>query len=180
MSDVEIEPDTKDWTWVLTTPCEECGFDPATVTRAELAGRIAAAAAPWPERLSRPDARERPQPSTWSATEYGAHVRDCAGVMAERLRLILTEDDPRFANWDQDEAAVAGNYARADPGEVAEQASSAVAGLASGYETVGDEQWDRPGLRSNGSVFTAFTLGVYALHDFEHHLHDVGVRPDRG
>ena len=22
-----IVPDTKDWTWVLDRPCEECGFD---------------------------------------------------------------------------------------------------------------------------------------------------------
>src|SRR4051794_791858 len=26
-----VEPDTKDWTWVLDRPCPECGFDPAAV-----------------------------------------------------------------------------------------------------------------------------------------------------
>ena len=34
-------------------------------------------------------------------------------------------------------------------------------------------QWDRPGRRSNGSVFTVDTLARYHLHDVEHHLHDV-------
>jgi hypothetical protein len=35
------------------------------------------------------------------------------------------------------------------------------------------DQWDRPGRRSNGSSFTATTLGQYFLHDVVHHLHDV-------
>jgi hypothetical protein len=35
------------------------------------------------------------------------------------------------------------------------------------------EEYERPGRRSNGSVFTVETLGVYFLHDIEHHVHDV-------
>ena len=27
-----IEPDTKDWTWVLERPCPECGFDASSVS----------------------------------------------------------------------------------------------------------------------------------------------------
>lgn len=168
-----IQPDVKDWTWVLDRRCEECGFDPGGVSRENLAGRMAAGAAVWPNRLAADDARRRPLPSVWSPTEYAAHVRDMAGVMAERLALIITEDDPLFANWDQDAAALAADYASADPGEVAGQVRSAVGSLASAYEAVAGEQWDRPGRRSNGSVFTAYTLGVYALHDLEHHIHDV-------
>ena len=38
-----------------------------------------------------------------------------------------------------------------------------------------DDQWDRTGRRSNGSVFTVRTLAAYFLHDVEHHLHDVGA-----
>jgi len=36
-------------------------------------------------------------------------------------------------------------------------------------------QWSRPGRRSNGSVFTMESLGLYYLHDGQHHLHDVGA-----
>lgn len=177
-----LEPDTKDWTWVLTRPCEECGFDPQPVTRADIAPRLAAAAEPWSERLARPDATVRPEPTVWSPTEYGAHVRDVAGVMAGRLRLILTEDNPRFSNWDQDEAAIVGDYASADPRVLTAELSSAVGDLVTAYAAVRDDEWDRPGLRSNGSEFTAFTLGLYTLHDLEHHLHDVGVgiQPSQG
>ncbi|WP_420110475.1 DinB family protein [Pseudactinotalea sp.] len=172
-----IEPDGKDWTWVLDRRCDECGFDPAGVTRATLADRLAAGAAGWHERLVADDARRRPFPSVWSPTEYAAHVRDMAGVMVGRLTLILTEEDPSFADWDQDAAALAGDYASEGPGEVAAQVGSAVGELAAAYAAVTQEQWDRPGRRSNGSVFTAYTLGVYALHDLEHHVHDVRHHP---
>lgn len=170
-----IPPDTKDWTWVVDRPCPECGFDPGSVTRGTLPARIAATATPWPDRLARPDARDRPDPTVWAPAEYAAHVRDVAGVMAARLRLILDEDDPRFPNWDQDAAAVEGDYPSTDPARVTTELQAAVGALAAAYGAVADEEWDRPGLRSNGSVFTAWTLGVYALHDLEHHLHDVGA-----
>lgn len=172
-----IAPDTRDWTWVLERRCPDCGFDPGALTREDLASRIGAAAQVWPARLAQDDARRRPLPSAWSPTEYAAHVRDVAGVMGRRLALILAEDDPTFENWDQDEAAIAGAYASADPREVASQVSSAVGDLAAAYAAVADQEWDRPGRRSNGSVFTAYTLGVYALHDLEHHVHDVGAGP---
>lgn len=177
MSDIPIEPDSKDWTWVLDRRCDDCGFDPATVTRENLAARIARAAQPWPARLSQEDARRRPLASVWSPTEYGAHIRDMAGVMAGRLDLILNREDPPFPDWDQDAAALDGDYASEDPGEVSAQVSTAVEDLAAAVAAVTSEQWDRPGRRSNGSVFTAYTLGVYALHDLEHHLHDVGAAP---
>ena len=177
MSDNPIEPDSKDWTWVLERRCDDCGFDPATVTRGNLVERISRAADPWPARLRLEDARRRPAPAVWSPTEYAAHVRDVAGVMAGRLEVILTHEDGEFPDWDQDAAALAADYASQDPGEVSAELRPAVETLAAAFAAVGGEQWDRSGRRSNGSVFTAYTLGVYALHDFEHHLHDVGGAP---
>ena len=38
--------------------------------------------------------------------------------------------------------------------------------------------WDRPGSRSNGSVFTVETLLQYILHDVVHHLWDVTGQQD--
>ena len=35
-----IEPDTKDWTWVLSSACAECGFDAASVQPTDVADRI--------------------------------------------------------------------------------------------------------------------------------------------
>ena len=41
------------------------------------------------------------------------------------------------------------------------------------YATVLHDQWQRPGLRSDGSAFTVDSFGRYVLHDIVHHLVDV-------
>lgn len=170
-----VEPDTKDWTWVLHRRCDACGFDPHVVDARVLAERIRASAHGWDRLLAAPVSRERPSPSVWSTAEYGAHVADVGRVMAGRLTRILTEDDPLFENWDQDAAAIDGGYADREGAEIARDLAVSVESLAEVYAGVPDEAWDRPGRRSNGSVFTAATLGVYALHDLEHHRVDVGL-----
>jgi hypothetical protein len=43
----EIEPDGKDWTWVLERPCGECGFEAASVPREQLGERFFIAAEEW-------------------------------------------------------------------------------------------------------------------------------------
>lgn len=173
--DPRIEPDTKDWTWVLERPCPECGFDPAAVEVAELPELIHANTRGWYGALDRPDARVRPRPEIWSRLEYACHVRDVHLLFAERVRLMLDQDDPQFANWDQDETAVEKRYAEQDPATVSVELVEAAADVAAVYAGVTGDQWQRPGRRSNGSVFTVATIGAYHLHDVVHHLHDIGL-----
>jgi hypothetical protein len=168
-----IVPDTKDWTWVLERPCPECGFDARAVRREDIETRVEGNAGAWPRALAQPDARRRPSGGVWSPLEYACHVRDVHRVFEERVRLMLAVEDPLFANWDQDEAAVEGLYAEQDPAVVADELVAAAAAVSRAYGEVIDGQWDRPGRRSNGSVFTVDTLARYHLHDVEHHLHDV-------
>jgi hypothetical protein len=168
-----IEPDTKDWTWVLHERCPECGFDPRDVDRDDLGRRIRHAAAAMHQRLHGERVLERPDDATWSPLEYAAHVRDVCGVMQTRLEQLLAEDDPEFASWDQDRAAVEGDYASLEPEHVAAQLDLAATSLANAADAVPSAAWARPGRRSNGSVFTVETLLVYALHDLEHHAWDV-------
>ncbi|MDF0530161.1 DinB family protein [Tsukamurella sp. 8F] len=170
-----IVPDEKDWTWVLGRACPDCGFDPAGVRPSALADRIAASADGWGPRLDAPDALARPDDATWSPLEYGCHVRDVHHIMRERLELILAQDDPVFDNWDQDAAAVERAYSSQDPAVVAVEIASAARLLEGAYRRVPDGSWQREGRRTGGSRFTAQTLGVYALHDLEHHRMDVGL-----
>ena len=172
-----IPPDAKDWTWVLERPCPECGFDPGRFTRDVYGQVIRDNAARWPALLAVPGAAVRTEEDRWSTLEYACHVRDVFRIFAERLRLMRTEDSPQFANWDQDAAAVEGHYAEEDPGHAGEELVAAAETLAEGFESVGPQEWSRPGLRSNGSRFTVETLGMYLIHDPIHHLFDVaGVR----
>ncbi|GAA0967569.1 DinB family protein [Frigoribacterium faeni] len=168
-----ITPDTKNWTWVLERRCDECGFDPAAVSYRDVPGLIRANAAAWPAELARPDARDRPDEATWSPLEYGAHVRDVFRVFETRLRLMLAEDAPAFANWDQDATALDDDYAGQRPDVVADELVAAAATVAEAFAAVPDDLLDRTGLRSDGSAFTVDSLARYFVHDPVHHLHDV-------
>ncbi len=169
------EPDDKDWTFVLCERCPECGYRADDVDAHDLPGLVRQAAAPWADVLARPDVRTRPQPHVWSALEYGCHVRDVLTVFTGRVELVRSQDDPTFANWDQDETALTQRYWEQDPATVAAELASAAERNAAVWAEVTEPEWSRPATRSNGSRFTLDTLGRYMLHDLRHHLHDVGA-----
>ena len=168
-----ITPDTKDWTWVLERRCPECGYNAASITATDVSGLVRTNAAAWPKVLGRAGVRERPDEQTWSALEYGAHVRDVLLINSERLALMLEVDNPTYANWDQDETALAERYDEQDPAEVSQQVQAAADLLAAEFDAVAGDQWQRPGRRSDGALFTVDTFARYFLHDIVHHLHDV-------
>jgi len=168
-----ITPDTKDWTWVLDRRCPECGYAAATMDPLAIGGAVRASLPRWRAALTRPDATARPRPETWSALEYGAHVRDVFRVFDRRLALMLTEDDPLFDNWDQDATALADHYAGQDPTRVAEELTEAGQQIAASFDAVSSDQLGRTGRRSDGANFTVDSFGRYFFHDVVHHLHDV-------
>ena len=171
----EPPADAKDWTWVVGRACPECGFDPAAVDVRQLPGIVDDLGARWVPVLAEPSAGRRPAPQVWSPLEYGAHVRDVFDLFAARARLIREQDEPRFANWDQDVTARESRYWEADPAQVSAQLVVAAGVAAAAFDAVADAEWDRKGFRSNGSEFTLRTLGLYFAHDVVHHLHDVGA-----
>ena len=72
-----IEPDTKDWTWVLERPCHECGFDANGVRPVEqLPDLIRENAHGWSDVLADEDVAVRPAP----------HGVVAAGVRLPRAR----------------------------------------------------------------------------------------------
>lgn len=171
----QLPRDDKDWTWTVDRLCPDCGFVAGAVTGAQIATWVEQLTAPWPDLLAAADARTRPDAATWSPLEYGAHVRDVCRVFTERLRLMLAEEAPEFADWDQNQAAIDGDYQAEDPARVAAELTEAAEGLAAAYREVPPDGWQRTGLRSNGTQFTVLTLGQYCLHDLAHHLSDVGA-----
>jgi hypothetical protein len=175
-----IVPDSKDWTWVLRRPCPECGFETGSFGLAELPGMIRANAAAWREVLGSgsPDVTARPEPGKWSPLEYGCHVRDVFRLYDYRLSLMLTQDDPLYPNWDQDETAIAERYGEQEPAVVSAELAGAAEAIAASFAAVRDDEWSRKGRRSDGAGFTVETFARYFIHDPVHHLYDVtGLRP---
>jgi hypothetical protein len=172
---VPVTPDSKDWTWVLERPCPECGVDTREIAPDAVAALTRQVARAWVEVLHRSDVGTRPDDATWSPLEYACHVRDVLRLYDVRLALMLEEDGPAFANWDQDETAVASRYGEQAPGTVAAELLAAGEAIAARFDTVGTDDWDRTGSRSDGARFTIATFARYFVHDPLHHLHDVGA-----
>jgi hypothetical protein len=178
-----IEPDTKDWTWVLQRPCPECGLDTQSFPREDVGRMTRANAAAWHRLLagdastststSTGDLRTRPAPGRWSALEYGCHVRDVLRLYDQRLTLMLTQDSPLYPNWDQDDTAVADRYGDQDPAVVDGELTAAAGTIAAQFDHLTPEQWQRTGDRSDGARFTVESFARYFVHDPVHHLYDV-------
>ena len=168
-----IEPDTKDWTWVLDRPCPDCGFAAAEVAVDQIPTIIRDNATTWEAVLTLPDAGVRPDPTTWSPLEYPCHGRDVDRIFDVRVEMMLEQDEPRFPNWDQDETAVSERYAEQVPAVVAGELLEAAERVCERYESVPPGSWGRRGIRCDGSEFTVESIGRYHLHDLVHHAWDV-------
>jgi len=169
-----IVPDDKDWTWVLDRPCPECGFDAATCSVESVSALTRANAARWRRLLEAGRIRAgRPDDATWSSLEYACHVRDVFLRFDERIALMQHDDDPLFANWDQDATASEERYDQQEPTRVVAELVDAAEMLAARLDAVSGDEWQRPGRRSDGSSFTIESIARYMIHDPIHHVWDV-------
>lgn len=168
-------PDTSDWTWVLSRPCLQCGFDAKTVTPDRMPRILAEAAVGFTAALDRADVRERPEPGVWSPLEYDCHVRDVCRVMTGRLEQILTGGGAavQFASWDQNAASVEEHYWRSNPDVVRAEVADAFLTAGDAFARPTAAQWEWQGERGDGTVFTALTLAQYFAHELHHHLWDI-------
>jgi hypothetical protein len=169
-----IEPDAKDWTWVIERPCDDCGFDATVLAAHDVAMHVRANAEVWRALLlvgrivpGRPDAH------TWSSLEYACHVRDVYRRYDTRIALMQNEADPLFPNWDQDASAIDDRYDEQDPASVIAELFQAAESLASRLDAVQNAEWSRRGRRSDGASFTIDSIARYMVHDPIHHLWDV-------
>jgi hypothetical protein len=169
-----ITPETKSWTWVLEHPCTECAFDASATPAQDVASGVRVNATEWQRLLGSGAIRAgRPNESTWSSLEYACHVRDVYRRMHARMDVMLTADDPVFANWDQDASAVDDRYDEQDPATVVGELDADATTMADRLEALTAEKWSRSGRRSDGAPFTVDTISRYMLHDTTHHVWDV-------
>ena len=169
-----IVPDDKNWTWVLERACDECGFDAQAFPRERVGAMLRDNASMWVALLAGADVGRRTRDDRWSTLEYACHVRDVFRIYDERLRRMIEEDGPRYANWDQDATAIEDRYDAQDPATVASELMAAATALATRFDAVADDQWSRPGYRSDGVAFTIESFARYFIHDPVHHLGDAG------
>lgn len=163
--------------------CAECGFHASTVTPVNAEATVRALGrryqAPLTRLLPGEDSdevlRKRPNPDTWSALEYAAHVRDLIALWGHTLHRALREDRPNLPRPDPeiaDRFAAEEAYNSQDPTKVAQELSANAERMAAKVATIAPDQWDRDVMFGDEEM-TALAIVHKVAHEGEHHLLDL-------
>jgi hypothetical protein len=161
--------------------CPECGLDYETI--APLDTIRAVRSFPYRYRAlikelyqQEPDAegimRRRPEPQTWSALEYTAHVADMIDKVAPTIRRIIVEDEPAIPSFDSEERVDADAYNEIAVPEALARLESSCADLGMTLDCLGAEDWTRTGQFTFGER-DALAMARNAVHEGAHHLRDI-------
>jgi ADP-ribose pyrophosphatase YjhB (NUDIX family) len=158
--------------------CAECGFVYDENEAGGAAGAILDGAHAMARLLEEPadDARTRPEPRTWSALEYGCHLRDVLLVQRERVLLARRSvEPPRPAPMGRDERAEHDGYASQSPEDVARQLQDAAQLLANVLDYLDERSWTRTLVYSfpTPQERSLRWVAVHTVHEVRHHLQDV-------
>jgi hypothetical protein len=113
--------------------------------------------------------RWRPSPEEWSIVEVCCHLRDSLEIDGERIRLLLSEDDPLLRGYDQEALARERNYQDESMPRVLTALRAFSGGLAYLLENLGEEEWQRTGRHEErGPMSIAQYAQLLADHAREH------------
>jgi predicted carbohydrate-binding protein with CBM5 and CBM33 domain len=159
------------------TACDECGYQFESLDRPEILRALATLAAEQRqllESVAAPLLRAHPLPGSWSALEYGCHVRDVLRFQRERVAAAQTEDVPAFGSMRRDERAVEERYNEQDPRAVAGQLAAAAREFVAALSALDDAGWLRAGVYPwpVRAVRTVEWIGQRTAHELAHHLFD--------
>jgi catechol 2,3-dioxygenase-like lactoylglutathione lyase family enzyme len=158
--------------------CAGCGLANGELAARAIGAQVRDEVHPFGELLARADddlVRRRPNPTTWSALEYGVHIRDSLSVYAERIVRTLAEHDPELGWWDHEAAIEDGMANESDVGAVVDDLQRNAAKLSEALRLVGDDDWDRPATRRPGERMTIELLARCSLHEVVHHRADAAA-----
>ena len=170
---------TTDEAWLALvadgTTCAGCGLVNGELHERAIGAEVRDLAHAFGELLGEADddaVRTRPSPDTWSALEYGVHVRDVLNLFAERIVRTLAEVDPVLGWWDHEAAIADGMANESDVGAVADDLGRNAAKLSEALRMVTEDDWSRTAVRREGERLTIVVMARFALHEVVHHRAD--------
>jgi DNA segregation ATPase FtsK/SpoIIIE, S-DNA-T family len=159
------------------TGCAECGYEFESLDRPHILRALTELAAELRQLLDSGDAawlRAHPRQGSWSALEYGCHVRDVLRFQRDRVAAAQAEDVPTFTSMRRDERAVEERYNDQDPRFVGRQLAAAAGDLAAALSGLDEAGWLRSGVYPwpVRAVRTVEWIGQRTVHELAHHLFD--------
>jgi DNA-binding HxlR family transcriptional regulator/uncharacterized damage-inducible protein DinB len=123
--------------------------------------------------LSPATLRRRPEPGTWSITEYLCHVRDVFHVYTDRITRTLTQEQPVLEPMYNNRRAEQERYNDQDAAEVLDALTERAVALKTLITSITPEQLHRTATRLPGEQRTLLWLVRQAAHEGIHHLGDI-------
>lgn len=165
---------------VLQGNCAECGFEAAVIVPESAAETVRGLGGSYRNKLIHPAIddsilRHRQEPTTWSALEYAAHVRDVIALWGWALHRTLTEDQPQLPRPDPglpDRAAAETSYNDQDPVTVVAELAANAERMAKKVATIASDQWQRSAIFGELYV-TSLDIVRKVAHEGHHHLLDI-------
>ncbi|MGB6471735.1 MAG: DinB family protein [Candidatus Acidiferrales bacterium] len=113
--------------------------------------------------------RKRPAPGKWSVAEILAHLADTELVAGYRIRMILGRPGTPIQAFDQDEWAIAMNYAKRDARRALEEFRAMRETNLALLKSLRPEQWKHHGLHAErGEESVERIVRMFAGHDLNH------------
>lgn len=126
----------------------------------------------------------RPATDSWSAAEIIHHLADVELITSERIRRILTEDEPMLRAWDQASYARVLNYSRRPVLHAVGTVSALRHSNGELLAELSDEQWIRTGIHAEAGRVDLRAVVNEAITHLDDHLtdarsaiHGVATRP---
>src|SRR5215472_15292743 len=126
--------------------CAECGYEFESLGHGEVLEALISLADDHRQLLTSVDVgrlRAHPRPGSWSALEYGCHVRDVLRFQRDRVMLAQAGDVPEFASMRRDERAVEERYNEQDPLAVARELLQSARHFTDALGGLDEEGWQR-------------------------------------
>lgn len=116
------------------------------------------------------DARRRPSPEKWSATEILAHLCDVEIAVGFRVRYVLGSDDGvPIVPFDQDRWLTAMNYNEREVGQSLDAFEAARKNSLVLYRSLSEAQWNKFGMhQERGKETVRHIVTLCAGHDINH------------
>jgi hypothetical protein len=113
--------------------------------------------------------RWRPSPREWSIKEVCYHLRDSSEIDGERIRRMLSEEEPFLPGYDQEALARERDYQSESMPLVLTALRAFSGGLAYLLENLGEAEWQRRGRHEErGPINIAQYAQLLADHASEH------------
>jgi DinB superfamily len=158
--------------------CGGCGFVYSEAEAPDAAQRVRMLSNTIAERLLvRPvnEVRRHMPPLTWSALEYGCHLRDDLLVQRERVLLARRVEHPTLTPMGRDERAYHDGYESQHVADVARQLVEAGRLFAHVLDLLDDDTWSRTVVYNwpEPADRSLRWVAVHTVHELVHHQVDI-------